>query len=891
MLNVTPQRSSEGAKSYFAKSDYYSEGQELVGNWGGKGAVLLGLFGEVNKHAFDRLCDNLHPKTGEALTPVTRENRRVGYDFTWSAPKSVSVVHALTGDERIVRAFRESVHETMSEMEAEMQARVRKGRADDDRTTGNMAWAEFVHLTSRPVDGLPCPQLHSHCFAFNATYDVTEGTWKAGQFGKIKGDGYYWQAVQQARFAGALQSLGYGVRKTKDAFEITGVPENVLKKFSLRTMQIEKVAQALGITDPKAKAKLGATTREAKLDSIPYPQLVSKWDKLLTPDERVALYGSAGASRLVGDRSNEHVKFAADHAFERSSVLDERRLMTLALRHGIGSVTPEGVRSGLEKLGVLRREEHGHTLVTTPEVLKEERKMLAFAVEGKANCRPIASALPEQWQRELRDTRLSGEQRAAVEHVLSSPDRVMIVRGVAGAGKTTLTTEAVQRIEQAGKPVVMLAPSANASRGVLRAEGFEGADTLARFLLDEKMQASARGGVIWLDEAGLVGTKTLVKLFSLAGELDARVVLAGDKRQLGSVERGAPLRTLEEVAGLKIAEVTDIRRQSGEYKEAVKLLAAGKADGALEKLDAMGWVHALPSAEGYEQVARDYVDKLGTCGARESGVLIVCPTHAEGDRITAEVRRQMRDSGLLRGEEHHFQRLVPLQWTEAERGDRESYSGDEVLQFHRNSGGFKAGERVFAGAVLASSQPPSAASFSAYRATDISLAAGDIVRVTANGKTKDGRHKLNNGAVYTVAGFTPAGDITLSNAWVVDKSFGHLAHGVVTTAHAAQGRTVDHVIVCQGAESYPASSREGFYVAVSRGRKSATIYTEDKGDLMDAVKRSDVRVSGTELAARPRVQWWHRMRDRIVRMRLDALVAEKSQRQFERVQKEYAHAR
>ena len=96
MLNVTVQKSPDAAKAYFAKSDYYSEGQELVGEWGGKGAVLLGLFGEVQKPAFDRLCDNLHPQTGEQLTALTRGNRRVGYDFTWSAPKSVSVVQALT---------------------------------------------------------------------------------------------------------------------------------------------------------------------------------------------------------------------------------------------------------------------------------------------------------------------------------------------------------------------------------------------------------------------------------------------------------------------------------------------------------------------------------------------------------------------------------------------------------------------------------------------------------------------------------------------------------------------------------------------------------------------------------------------------------------------------
>src|SRR5665213_1919308 len=294
MLNVTAQRSSEAAKSYFAKSDYYSEGQELVGNWGGKGAILLGLFGEVDRKAFENLCDNLDPRTQKPLTPITRGNRRAGYDFTWSAPKSVSVVHAMTGDERIVKAFRDSIDDTMSEMEEDMQARVRKGGVEQDRTTGNLTWAEFVHLTSRPVDGMPCPQLHSHVFAFNATYDAVESRWKAGQFGKIKGDAYYWQAVQQARFANRLQELGYSVRKTKDAFEISGIPDATLKKFSLRRQQIDQVAEKLGITDPKVREKLAATTREAKLSSIPYPELVQRWSALLLPPETEALRNARG---------------------------------------------------------------------------------------------------------------------------------------------------------------------------------------------------------------------------------------------------------------------------------------------------------------------------------------------------------------------------------------------------------------------------------------------------------------------------------------------------------------------------------------------------------------------------------------------------------------------
>ena len=126
--------------------------------------MLLGLHGKVDKAAFDSLCDNLHPKTGEPITRITGEGRRVGYDFTWSAPKSVSVLHAMTGDDAILQAFRTTVRETMNEMEAEMQTRVRKDKQDTDRTTGNWVWSEFVHLTSRPVANVPCPQIHIHCY-------------------------------------------------------------------------------------------------------------------------------------------------------------------------------------------------------------------------------------------------------------------------------------------------------------------------------------------------------------------------------------------------------------------------------------------------------------------------------------------------------------------------------------------------------------------------------------------------------------------------------------------------------------------------------------------------------------------------------------------------------
>src|SRR5271170_5772060 len=264
MIRITQQDSAKDAKRYYATADYYSEGQELVGSWGGKGASRLGLEGTVDKFSFERLCENLNPKTGEPLTVRTRSERTVGYDFTFSVPKSVSLLYVMSGDQGIMDAFRGAVDETMREIETEMKTRVRMGGMDEDRVTGDMVWAEFIHTTSRPVDGLPDPHLHAHVFAFNTTFDDDEHRWKAGQFADIKRDGPYFTAAFRVRLANRLQDLGFGVVRKRDDFEIAGIPADVLGRFSRRTALIEKKALELGISDPDRKAELGAETREKK---------------------------------------------------------------------------------------------------------------------------------------------------------------------------------------------------------------------------------------------------------------------------------------------------------------------------------------------------------------------------------------------------------------------------------------------------------------------------------------------------------------------------------------------------------------------------------------------------------------------------------------------------
>ncbi len=842
MLRIIQSSAAAAAKSYYSKAaDYYTEGQELEGIWRGRGAARLGLSGLVDKEDWDALCDNRNPVNGRVLTQRQNSGRRIGYDFNFHACKGVSLLYGLTGDERILEAFRESMGETMQDMEAEMQTRVRSGGRDEDRTTGNMVWGEFVHTTARPVNGVPDPHLHGHCFVFNSTWDETEGRWKAGQFAGIKRDAPFFEAVFHSRLARRLEELGLPVERTRRGWELEGLSPATLKKFSRRTAVIEAKAKEAEITDPKAKGEIGAKTRERKRKELSLAELRQEWRSRLSTEEGDAIQkvadrvGSRG--RGEDDRAaGEAMTLALDHCFERSSVVSERRVLAEALKRSYGKASPERVARTLKNLDLVAAQRGGERLVTTRGVLDEERRMLAFAREGRGTCAALG-VVPHAFARD----RLNDGQRQAVEHVLRSRDRVTLLRGPAGTGKTASMLEAVEAIETAGKRVFTFAPSADASRGVLRQEGFVEADTVARLLLDERLQTRVRGQVVWIDEAGQLGTRTMTHVFDLADRLGARVVLSGDRRQHGPVERGSALRLLEEEAGIVPAEIKEIQRQKGDYKQAVKALSEGHTEAGFRQLDKLGWVREVPEAERYQMLARDYVATV----EEGKSALVVSPTHFEGAWITEEIRGQLKRSGRLQADERRFHLLENANLTEAERADAVNYSPTDMIVFHQNAKNFAKGERVAVGdAALPLDQ---AKRFQVFHSGTLSIAPGEVLRVTRNGTTADGKHRLNNGALVTVNRFDKRGNIVLANGWTVSKDYGHLAHGYVVTSHASQGKTVDRVFIGQSSSSFPASSREQFYVSASRAREQATTYTDDKKALLEAVSRGDDRLSATEL--------------------------------------------
>ena len=788
---------------------------------------LLGLSGGVTPEAFAALVENRHPATGEKLTPRTKAERRVGYDLNFHAPKSLSILHALTGDEEILKAFRSAVAETMQEIEALTMTRVRRGGAQKDRVTGNLTWAEFIHFTARPVGGIPDPHLHIHCFAFNATFDEAEGRWKAASWADIKKDAPYSEAVFHSRLTAKLSALGYGIERTRTGWEISGIPRTLIDKFSRRTAQIDRLAEKKGITDPKKKDALGAASREGKRHGMTYSDLLAAWGVRLTPEEKVLISKVRYDKSRSGPERVISVAKAFDEAseklFAKSSVVEVKRLVAETLRFGLGSFTPEKAWQEFSKRKMVVRKVDGETLCTSVGILAEEVALINFVRSGRGMFAPVKG-------RNLRfaNEELSAEQRAAVRHILGSKDQVVGLRGAAGAGKTTLMREAVAQIESQGLRVFAFAPSADASRRTLREAGFPDAQTIAHLLVNKSLQRETRGQVIWIDEAGLLGVEDMLEILKIAGD-STRIILTGDTAQHAPVARGDAFRLIQHYAGLRVAEVTEIRRQLNEdYRNAVAALSEGDLRTAFRRLDELGAIIEIADdAERYRLLAQDFLE----LSRKGSVPLVVSPTHAEGAKVTEAIRDAKREAGKL-GPERSVIQYHNLQWEAPDRRRAENYREGLVIQFHQNASGIRRGAlfRVLGrdeggglrvldatGRKIPLSLKH-ASRFQVFEEREISLGRGDRIRITRNGKSDDGR-RLNNGDVFTVTGFGRDGKIRLNTGAVLGRDHGHLTHGYCQTSHSAQSKSVRDVLVAQSSKSIFASSREQFYVSVSRGQK------------------------------------------------------------------------
>lgn len=829
MLSV--QACSAGmAGSYFtdAEENYYTREQSAADEWQGK------------------LCEKLGLKDGAAVKAEdfqvilsARDSKCAGYDLTFSAPKSVSIVSQIGTDQArqdMMEAHREAVTDTLKEIEQhEIYTRARINGQITPIKTGEMAAAKFEHNLSRNLD----PQLHTHAYIANMTeYNgklyAVDGA-RLYQVQKIYGAEY------RARLAQNLRARGYEITITdseKGFFELGGMNQKDMEIFSTRRAEILADMEARGVSGA-AEAQLSTLgTRQTKEKNIEQEQLREKWreawgERQLAeksaaplPEQDMAKAQRKAYAEAVAELEQKNYAWTAKQFEQEITARGVGCEMTRERARELIAEDKTVLQGELKKQGTAEAK----TYFTTTKNYEQERGLFESVAEGRGG---FAAALDRQntestmgevcrengWE-------LTAEQKNLVSHISMSNDNVIAVRGLAGVGKSFSLNAAREVLEKNGYEVMGAAPSGQAAKELAEDAGMEGqtADgatrcgTLQRVMNEaerragnaepgqnyenkrewnfENIKAPTKPKVYLIDEAGMVDNNSMSQFFKLAeaeraagGEV--KIVLVGDDRQLPPVGTGNFFSDAVQREAIATAELTDIRRQQGnpELLSAVREAVEGSPEKSLDILTRGGDIHEIKTPKGrISAIVKEY---MSLSDAERAETIILSARNADRQKLNEAIRAKMVEAGKVeQGKEYAVQ---PNKGGKMEA--RRFAAGDKIV-FLKND--IKAGVR--------------------------NGTQGQIEKIEGN------IFKVNIGKEKAVS-------IDISK-------YNRIDHAYAVTTHKAQGATVKRAIINMSSQDKGLNSRNAYYVDISRAKSKVSLYCDSKAKIGTQVKDFATKLTG-----------------------------------------------
>jgi conjugative relaxase-like TrwC/TraI family protein len=825
--------------------DYFVGGGEESGRWIGRGAEAVGLSGGVDGEALARLFGHgCHPVTDAPLgRPFGSDTTTVaGYALSFSPPKSVSVLWALAPPEVTdqVRSGHDAAVAAALDFLQDHAAFTRRGHGGTmQESTSGYLGALFVHRTSRAGD----PQLHSHVLVANKVRAVSDGRWLAVDGRELyevqKAAGMLYKACLRAELSARLD-LAWGEVDGNGGAEILGVPEGLIGEFSKRRLLVEAAAARLvGEREVTLGRSLTGDEPAAIFQLAAYQSRAAKGrDRAETTAQLKARWRSeavdAGAplERWLGQVSGRRTASRGELILARVGLTPSLELALVeAIDRLEGSHSTWGRAQAVEVLSVVIPahkagsagqvrevvEAAADLLLSHPDVVRLSCPDRPDARHGQARYSTWWTLQTEQGVLDVVETGrdaavavvptfgvlagagLGEDQDRAVRRLCGGGDRVAVVVGPAGSGKSRTLNLARQAWQQAGVAVRGVAPSAVAA-GVLSQEAGIASDTLAKFLLDVAHGRTdvAAGEVIVCDEASMVSTRDLARLVLLADAADAKIVLVGDHYQLGSVDAGGLFRLLASDA--KTAELTGVRRFVDPWEaQASRRLRRGDLS-VIDEYRQRGRVRsgdrdqALDAAHDAWNQARDH----------GGSVVVMAADHDTVDQLAMRARAARVHCGEVEA-------------TGITLGAQTVGVGDEIVTTHNDR--------------------------------RLATTTGAWVR---NGD----RWKIdqrNPSGSLRLRSLERRGIVTLPGSYVQE----HVALAYAVTVHTSQGITVDQAVLVVDR----ATSAEHLYVGMTRGRRHnlACVVTEPAGDehtrrpaptpaqvLTNALRRTSGEKSATE---------------------------------------------
>jgi conjugative relaxase-like TrwC/TraI family protein len=577
-----------------ATEDYYVKGGEPPGIWAGIGATDLKLEGVIEDMGFANVMAGYSPNKKFALCQNPGAKHRPGWDLTFNAPKSVSVLWARSNEQTkaaIQDIQKQAVLNALKLLE-DNAAFTRRGKAGAEfESVEGLVAGLFEHSTSRAQD----PHLHTHMVIANIA-PRSDGSWGTIESRSIM----LWQkaasSIYRSSLADGLRNLGYQIEKDKEAFRVAGIPKSICEHFSKRSAAIKMELAKKHYSNRNSKsADIIALSTRKKKSEIDRPSLFLQWEKEMDEMsfsiknlEKIQLSESSLETSDIDAPllDEETIKciltesksvFRAQDVYELAGKLAIENAESAQSANIIASDTLNSEHSVF-----LCRDWKNNALYTTQEVIETELSLKDLAAQlSSSNSHALTQTAIDSAVYNM-PVELSEEQLEAVLAACSA-SQLSIVQGSAGAGKSLSMGCVANAYRNTGSKVIG-ATIARAAANNLEKEAKIESHTIARLLhaLDSKTKPLKEGDVLIVDEAGQVGTMHLEQILSHADKIGFKVVLVGEDKQLDAIEHGGVFRYLSQPEIVGTTRIETIRRQTEAWdRHAVADFRDGYASQAL----------------------------------------------------------------------------------------------------------------------------------------------------------------------------------------------------------------------------------------------------------------------------------------------------------------------
>lgn len=895
--------SSEGS-SYYGKDNYYTKGEQEAGQWFGRGAQRLGLEGAVDNDKFDAMIggnfDGLQLGKGGRDASL---KHHPGWDHTFSAPKSVSMLALVAGDERLVEAHDKAVNYALGYIEDNLaESRYRVGESVESRKTSNIIAAKFRHDISRAKD----PQLHTHAAILNATLGGN-GMLRSLDSPVLYEHKMLGGAMYQSILADLVKEIGYEVEiQDNGTFHIIGVDKELMAQASKRREEIVEMQEREGTSGAVAAQHAALATRPEK-EELSYQEKRELWrhdfgDKAIqemikhTQDVTKQLPLTQAQIKEQELESVKAVNSAVKHLSENEAVFKAIDIAREAIVTSLGKTTPTQIKRAIDEKIKNAELLHAKTTeikilnnnpkliqkraYTTPELVEQEKLTLKIMREGRQQVEPIIS---KDLLLNRGDIFTKGQKAAAME-ILTTKDRFINIQGFAGTGKTFMIEEVKEQAERENYKVIGMAPSSAAANVLSKETGIK-SKTVQKHLMEglqklnqpvkdkENQQQAPKQKELWvIDESSFISTKQALALTKLATKENAMIVNLGDRKQLAGVEAGKPFAISQQSKyGLKTVCMDEIIRQTNiELKQAVYSATKGDVENSFASINKN--ILQFQDKDGLDQpiVRREAMAEAYLLMSKKDRekTLVISPANEDKFDVNNHIREGLKESGDLNSKSIKTTNLVNKNLTNEAKTKSYNYHQGQIIRFNRGNrklgieknsylridsvnhdkNEMRLSTKNNKKTIIWDPKKYASKSTEVYFENKREINKGEALFWRRAGNKRHTNEKIK---ILNINKLTKSIKyVELSTGEVKSMNINHFEnkhweYAYCLTAHQAQGQTIDKVMINLESWRGKLSNQQAFYVEISRAKEEAIIFTDDK----EKIQRQLITKTGEKQSA------------------------------------------